>query len=379
MAVEGVVPPLLPTFRSDLGLSTLETSSLLAVPWGVMFALAIPIGAAADRFGARAVTLVGGMLLAAGAFVQGLAPNFATLLLGRTLFGLALGIAWTAGIAWLAGQPSGGSGAIGGTTSAAALGFVVGPALGAALAEHFGTAVPFFASGALAVLVTVGLGAVRGVKPGRVRQREPVLRTIRAGRHEPVIAGAVLMVLLSGLANGATNLLVPLGLDDGGFSPTQIGVVFSAAAALFLVVSIGVARRGDALVHVRIAGFGLVATALVLVGTTVVGGTAGLLALVYLRVLFAWALLATITYPLAVAGARAASLRVGAIVGVVNVAWSLSATLGPLGGGALAETVGARGTFAIVGLAFATVGIWLLATDFRDRRSRRFEGVYEPC
>jgi predicted MFS family arabinose efflux permease len=371
MAVEGVVPPLLPTFRRDLGLTTFEASTLLGASWGVTFVLAIPIGVAADRLGARFVTLVGGGLIVVGALTQGFATTFGVLLAGRALFGVGLAIMWTAGVAWIAAQPGAGAGAIGGTAPPAALGFIIGPALGGVLADRFGTAVPFVVYGATAAVCTVALAAVRGADAGRGSRNESVVQTLRAGRREPLIAGAIAMVLASGLANGTTNLLVPIGLDEHGFSPARIGLVFAGMAGLFVVVSMLVARQGDALVRIRVAALGLLATAVVLVVPASSGATGALIAFVFLRVLLAWAPLATITYPLAVAGARTAVVSVGAIVGVVNVAWSLSSSLGPLGAGALADVAGPRATFAAVACAFALVAIILLAVDRRRRPAQR--------
>ncbi len=365
MALEAVVPPLLPTFKHDLGLSTIETSALLAMSTAAMFALAIPIGAAADRFGARIVTLLGGALLATGAAVQGLAGSFWTLLAGRAVFGVALGIIWTAGIAWLAAQPSGGARALGGTAAAAALGAVIGPIVGGPLAERYGTGAPFTVYAAAAAAVTLLLATLSDTQAGTVAERQPILQTLGQVPGQPRVAAALILVLLSGLASGSTNLLVPLALDRHGLTATQIGAVFSTMAAIFLAVSILVARRGDALVHVRVAGLGLVASAAVFLVPVTSDATPALVAYVLLRVPLAWALLATITYPLAVAGARAAGLRTGAILGLVALGWSLSSALGPLVGGAVAQLVGARGTFALLCAAYATVGAALLAADRR--------------
>jgi len=369
MAVEGVVPPLLPTFKGELGLSTLETSVLLAAPWGTMFALAVPIGAAADRLGARVVTLAGGVLLATGALLQGLAESFGVLLAGRALFGVALGIAWTAGIAWLAAQLTGGSSAVGGTSAAAAFGFVIGPAVGSVLAERLGTGAPFFVYGAAALVVTLALAAAPGIRAGHVEAHEPVFDTLRQAVREPRVLAAILMVLLSGLANGSTNLLVPLGLDEQGFSTVQIGVVFSSTAILMIVLSSAVARQGDALVKVRVAGLGLLVGAGAFILPAASNAAAVLVTFVLLRAVFSFALLSTITYPLAVSGARVAALRVGAVVGVVNVGWSLASTLGPVGAGALTQLVGTRGTFAAVCGLYAIVGSVVLAAGLRAPRA----------
>src|SRR4051794_14219352 len=93
--------PLLPQLAAADGLSTATTAALIAAPGAATFAVALPAGVFADRFGARRMTLAAGVLLAVGAFAQAL-PGVAPLLARRLGFGLAYGVVWATGGAWIA-------------------------------------------------------------------------------------------------------------------------------------------------------------------------------------------------------------------------------------------------------------------------------------
>src|SRR5690242_10598975 len=95
--------PLLPGLSDRDGLSTAAAAALIAAPGAATFAVALPAGAIADRFGARRVTLAASVLLAAGVLVQAV-PGTLWLLGGRLAFGVAYGIVWTTAVAWLAAQ-----------------------------------------------------------------------------------------------------------------------------------------------------------------------------------------------------------------------------------------------------------------------------------
>ena len=94
--------PLLPASVCDrFALTPSETGLLLALPGLATLAVSVPAGVGADRLGARRCTPLAGVLLAISCVAQA-APSLALLLLGRALFGLAYGVIWTTGVAWLA-------------------------------------------------------------------------------------------------------------------------------------------------------------------------------------------------------------------------------------------------------------------------------------
>ena len=374
MGLEGFLPPLLPTLREEFELSTVETGALLSMSLFCMVVVSIPAGALAERVGAAAVTLAGGLSITVAAVVQGLADDFWPFLGGRALFGLGFGLIWTAGVAWISDRPTGQAGALGGTTAVAGLGFVVGPALGGNLAERFDPSAPFFVFAGVAGVVTLATALVPLRPTAKPEPREGLLRTLAAARHERGVAAAVVLVLLSGLAIGTVNLLIPLSLDREGFSAGDVGIAFSAMSALFVLVSTAVARLGDRLATVLVGAVGLLLSAVVFALPIFTAAAAGLVIFLFLRGSM-HALLATITYPLAVAGAANWGLRATPIVALINVGFSLSGTLGPLAAGAVADLGGARGAFGLLVTLYLVAGVWML---FGERRSAPKHGCWAP-
>jgi MFS family permease len=376
MALEGLLPPLLPTLREDFGLSTIETGVLLSTSLLCMAVVSIPAGTAAERVGAAPITLVGGCLIWLSALVQAFARDFWPFLGGRALFGVGFGLVWTAGVAWVSDRPTGQAAALGGTTAVAGLGFVIGPALGGTLAERFDPSVPFLVIAVAAGAATVATVLVPRRAAAKLERHEGLLHTLPAARREPRVAAAVVLVLLSGLAIGTVNLLLPLALDGEGLSSGEVGTVFSAMAAVFVLVSTAVARLGERVSTVFVGGAGLLASAAVFTFPIFTGAAALLVVFLLLRGSM-HAVLATITYPLAVAGAAGAGLRAGAVVALVNVGWSLSGTVGPLAAGAVAEAAGTRGAFTLLVALYAAAGVWMLAAERRSASPARLS--LEPC
>ena len=74
---------------------------MLALPGLATLAVSVPAGVAADRLGARRCTLLAGAVLCVSSLAQA-APSLPALLVGRLLFGVAYGVLWTTGVAWLA-------------------------------------------------------------------------------------------------------------------------------------------------------------------------------------------------------------------------------------------------------------------------------------
>src|SRR6202020_3033701 len=88
------IVPLLPRLSDRYGLSTSATALLLGLPGLATLAASMPAGLAADRFGARRVTLGASVLLLLACLLQA-APSLRTLLLGHVVLGIASGVGWT--------------------------------------------------------------------------------------------------------------------------------------------------------------------------------------------------------------------------------------------------------------------------------------------
>ena len=81
------VPPLIPELVARFGLSHLAIGVLMGAISVPAILCSIPLGAAIDRWPARAAGNVALALMAAGALLFALAPSYALLVVGRTLFG----------------------------------------------------------------------------------------------------------------------------------------------------------------------------------------------------------------------------------------------------------------------------------------------------
>jgi MFS family permease len=362
--------PLAPTFADELALSDVETGMILGAASFAALLVAFPLGRLADRLGPRQVTIASAVLFTLSTIWQGVANDFWSLLLARGAFGVSFGALWGAGAAWLSESISESrrASALAAATTVGGIGFTTGPVLAGALADRFDTGTPFLVVSIAAAAVTVAL-----VVAGPAAAPAPVLDRLRdmlrvARRDELVLAGIAIIVLI-GLVGGGINLLVPLRLRGNGVSAGEIGLLFSAASAVYTVVSAVVARMGSRSATLPIGGVSALltgASVVLLVGS---GSTAAAIAFVLLRAPF-WATMDTIIYPLAAAGAHRSAIGRGSVMGLLTLGWAAASTLGPVLAGAIAETAGARTAFAVMMAFCALFGSWLLWTHRRTTSGR---------
>ncbi|QPC98958.1 TCR/Tet family MFS transporter [Qipengyuania soli] len=156
----GIVMPVLPSLIMDLGNLPVDKAALWAGWLGagyaaMQFVFAPIMGNLSDRFGRRPVLLA--CLLAFGIdyIVMGLAPNLWWLVAGRVVAGIT-GASFSAAYAYLADitPPEKRAQSFGTIGMAFGFGFILGPAIGGFLGE-FGTRIPFYAAGGLALLNVV--------------------------------------------------------------------------------------------------------------------------------------------------------------------------------------------------------------------------------
>lgn len=152
----GLIIPVAPGLIAELT----HTGLSGAASWGgwlffvyalMQFLCAPVIGNLSDRFGRRPVLILSLAMLSFDYVLTGLSPSIFWLFLGRTLSGMA-GAAYTTVNAYIAdvSPPEKRAANFGLVGAAFGLGFILGPALGGLLGEHFGLRTPFFVAGALA-------------------------------------------------------------------------------------------------------------------------------------------------------------------------------------------------------------------------------------
>ena len=164
------------------------------------------------------------------------------------MFGVASAVVWSAGLSWLA--DSAGierPGALGVVVSVAGIGSMVGPAFAGVLADRVSRGAPFVVLAVAAGLVVVVLtGADRGQE--RVHEHHPLRQIASLARHDALIAGALVAMLIGGFSDGRGEPGRAAQLDAAGRSSAWIGVALSTAAVLFILFSAIAARRGAAMV-----------------------------------------------------------------------------------------------------------------------------------
>jgi MFS family permease len=356
------IAPLVPFLERELHLSTFQSGAFLAASSVVQLAAAFPAGVLADRIGPRRLTIAAGVILALGSVTQGLAPDFWTLIAGRAAFGLASTTIWSAGLSWLtdtAGRRK--SSALAGTMTTAGLAALVAPAFNGLLAEHMGVAAPFAVIGIAAASLAVAL-SFAGDSSHAAHPHQSV-RTTLAGLRGLVLGGVVLLAF-GGLVSSIVNLLVPLQLDDNGVSGGIIGLCWSIAAVAFLAASALVTRSGARAVRLGFGALALLGLAGLLSVLAVSTATPTLVAFLVLRAPLL-AVVFTTAYPLGAVGAVHAAIGRGAVMGLMNAAWGVTTTVGPLAGGAIADHVGAGAAFGVVAALTAGAATVLLAGGTR--------------
>ena len=288
------ITPLLPEYSDDLGLSKSAAGLLSASYAAGTLTFALPAGWLAGRAGGRATTLLGLALLGVTSVVFGFAEDI-------VLLGVAV------------------------------VGFLVGPALGAAATE-VGTEAVF--SGAAVLAVALGVWAL--ATPEGHREPPASWRTLAVALRRRPLASAVWLFTLPALFAGTLNVLVPLRMDDLGATAAAIAAVFiagsAAEAAMSPVVGRFSDRRGRWLpLRAGLAGAGITALALPLPGTAWLLAGATLATVIALA--FFWAPAGAMLSE----AAEAADLDQGLAFGVLNLAWAGGQVIGGSASGALAD------------------------------------------
>ena len=352
--------PLVPSVAREFSLSAPETGALLATATLATLVMAVPAGLLAERLGALSVSIAAGGLLAVSALIQALATDFGAFLAGRVLFGLAFATIWTAGVTLLSAGPGAGvKSAVGGTVTVGGLAHLVGPPLSGFLTELAGRGLPFLLMAGGATAVTLAIAVARG-DDARSSASLDLRAAGRAVRRDPVLRSATVLIGLVGTLTGMVPLVVPLLLDRDGFSSGEIGAVFAAGSAVWVLASALAVRAGPRAVTVGVAGTGLVLLAAAALVPVLALATPCLVAFVVLRAGIQ-APLSTINYELGAYGARSAGVAVGAAMGLLNLVWAACAAASPLLAGALVEHAGARWVFVVLALVSAGAGLWMRA------------------
>ncbi len=211
----GIIIPVAPKLIAELTHESLSG----AARWGgllfflfalMQFFFSPVLGNLSDRFGRRPVLILSLLALGIDYALSGFAPNITWLIVARILSGMAAG-SYAAINAYIAdvSPPEKRAANFGLTGAAFGIGFVLGPALGGVLGDHFGTRAPFFLAAAISVL-NAGFGWLvlkESLPPERRRTfelwRANPIGSLLAIRRYPMIFGLIGVFVLGRLAHDA--------------------------------------------------------------------------------------------------------------------------------------------------------------------------------
>jgi MFS family permease len=347
------IVPLIPHYRSELGLTKVESGWLVGAFSIAVVAVAIPVGHLADRIGARRVVAGGAAAMAAATLGLGFAGSFWLLLAARAVQGVGDAAVWGAGVAWVAARaPADRRGqAVSFSNAAAITGVIAGPFVGGIVTSTFGIRETF----SVVAAVSLGLAGWALIEPdvqAAPERRVGVRAAVRAAFSEALILASVAMILAVSVIGGALQVLVPLRLAADGIERSGIGAVYSIGAVLGAVAILLTGRAGD-----RVGRIPLAAAA-----CAVLAALSGLLALplgaaLVIAVVMAagpvQSILYAVGYPLSADGADRAQLGHGIAIGIVNLTWGIGAVVGPVAGPGAAQLFGDRASYIVLAVLAA--------------------------
>ncbi len=346
-AFYAAVAPLLPHYADDLDLSKFSAGLLTAAfPAGVIVG-SLPSGLLVSRIGSRATVIVGLLVIAASSVVFGLAQHVALLDASRFVQGLGSACAWSGGLAWLtvAAPPERRGALIGTALGAAIAGALLGPLLGA-LADATDPTVIFTGVGVLATILAVVAWSMPSFERPEPQDLSDVARALRV----PEVRRAMWLVTLPAIGFGTLGVLVPLRLDELGFSGAAVAGAFLVSAAIESLESPAVGRLSDT--HGRLVPIraGLAAAVVLLLAVTL-PNTGVLLAVVFVATCAAlgafWAPAMALLSELA----EQIGVAQGLGFALMNLAWGLGQTAGAAGAGGLANLTADAVPLALCALA----------------------------
>lgn len=249
----GMVVPVLSLYAESFGVS-LAAIGLVQLTFGLTrFGFGLVGGVVVDRFGERACTIAGLLVVSASSYAAGFAQTFPQFVLAR-------GVGGAGSALFMAGlmnrilriiEPAAMGRATGQFRSSFLVGIALGPFLGGLVASFFGLAAPFFfyASGLLTAAVIAWFVMKRGAEI-RAAERKGPLDALRAAR--PLLGDRRYIVALGATLVGWWSLSGPaqtigplFAKRELHFTATQIGVAVTMLAVGEILIMLVAGRAAD--------------------------------------------------------------------------------------------------------------------------------------
>ncbi|HEY1706653.1 MAG TPA: TCR/Tet family MFS transporter [Rhizomicrobium sp.] len=241
----GIVIPVTPRLISELtgeGLSgAARWGGLLFFLFALMqFFFSPMFGNLSDRYGRRPVLILSLLVLGLDYFISGIAPTIAWLIVARVTAGIASSTYPTVN-AYIAdvSPPEKRAANFGLTGAAFGIGFVLGPAIGGVVGNHFGSRAPFFVAAAVAIgNALFGLLVLKESLPPERRRTFELWRANPVGsliaiRRYPMIFGLIGVLVLTQLAHDALPATWTFYvMERFHWNPAQVGYSLMAVGVL---------------------------------------------------------------------------------------------------------------------------------------------------
>ena len=341
----GMVIPALPLFASSFGVG-LATLGLVQLVFGLTrFSFGAVGGLVVDRFGDRASTMAGLLIVAASSYAMGFSHNFVQLVFARGFGGAgsALFIAGLMNRILRVIEPKAMGRATGAFRSSFLVGIAAGPVLGGLVARYLGLEWVFhlYATGLL-VATAIAWFVMRGQRAAAQARKTP-LEALRAARplFKDVRYVVALLATLVGwwTISGPTQVIgAVFAKAKLGFSADQIGLALTLLAVGEVIVLFVAGRATDRFGRRAVLVPSLAVTAM---GTALIGQLEPAPILYYV-------VMVVVGSGIAAGGIAAGGLLAdsipeggsGAAVGVNQMAGDLGYLIAPTAVGFVAESAG---------------------------------------
>lgn len=369
-----VLTPLVPSYRSELGLTDAATGILVAAYAAGSLLLALPAGWFASRFNPRKAVILGLVGVGIASILFGFAGRLAVLEASRFFLGGFGALLWAGGLSWaISSTPADKRGQVMGTLLAAAVaGELIGPPVGA-FADEIGTEKVFGGVLLLCVLLVI---LARTVPPVAEADGQTARQALRAVRNSGILAWlmALLAVIGPSIALGSILLLAPLRFDDLKLSAWLLAGMFLAMSVVEMITGPIAGRISDRVGRTNpyLIGLTVMATCLILVAFAPTFWLLALLLLLYAAGSgFAFTTSMTTVTDLA----SGAGLNQGYSSAASAIGWAGGVIIGAVLGGIL---VGASGYLGCV-LFMTALLVVIAAVTYRKSGRGSRSGTTEPA
>jgi DHA1 family inner membrane transport protein len=359
------VTPLIPSYIEQYDLTDFQGGLVLSVAsLGILIA-SVPASYVTRRITPRTLTLASMAVIAVAGMAMAVAPGYWSIVAARFVFGLGFGTLYVSMAVWL-DDASGNESArvLALTTAIVGVSATLAPAYAGWVAEQYGLSAPFVGLAIVTTLLFVLLLFDRSGTGLRKEPSPPARDLARAVASDPGLSTMLLLTTAAAVVWMTADLLVPLRLDENGFSASQIGIAFSLSAVVFVLASAVTARRADRWAR---PGVAIAMTAALALTTALPALLLGVpVTLVFLfGASVTTGVIAALTFPFGLQAVERGAVTVAVMSALANIIWALSGMAGPTVGGAFAELAGDRMAFAVLSAICAVVVVVMV----RQRRS----------